>query len=68
MKQRKGGGVSPRQGAATSGVGHNSESAHPISREEIERQLAARQPLTDFSTSVSLTLPNQLFADNLLER
>ncbi|RXG69842.1 INO80 complex subunit E [Armadillidium vulgare] len=38
-----------------------------MTREEIERQLAARQPFSDFSTAVSLTLPNQLFSDNVTE-
>jgi len=37
-----------------------------LSREELERQLAARQPINDPFT-VSLTLPNQLFSDNILE-
>lgn len=34
----------------------------------MERRLAARQPLSDFTTTtVSLTLPNQLFSDNIME-
>ncbi|KAK7077949.1 INO80 complex subunit [Halocaridina rubra] len=38
-----------------------------LSREEVERRLAARQPMNDFTTTVSLTLPNQLFSDNIME-
>ncbi|XP_050739522.1 POU domain, class 4, transcription factor 1-like isoform X2 [Eriocheir sinensis] len=46
--------------------GHQSDGQ--LSREEVERRLAARQPLSDFTTTtVSLTLPNQLFSDNIME-
>lgn len=35
-----------------------------LTREEVERRLAARQPMNDYTTTtVSLTLPNQLFSD-----
>ena len=45
----------------------NSQSDGQMTREELERHLAARQPISDFTTTVSLTLPNQLFSDNLME-
>jgi len=44
-----------------------SQSDGQLSREEVERRLAARQSINDFTTTVSLTLPNQLFSDNLME-
>ena len=52
------------QGASGSAVVAQSD-GH-MSREELERHLAAR-PVSDFTTAVSLTLPNQLFSDNLMD-
>ncbi|XP_037790979.1 uncharacterized protein LOC119586338 isoform X1 [Penaeus monodon] len=54
----------PGMGGST-GVAHTSDGQ--LSREEVERRLAARQPMNDFTTTVSLTLPNQLFSDNIME-
>lgn len=51
--------------AGAVGVAHTSDGQ--LSREEVERRLAARQPMNDFTTTVSLTLPNQLFSDNIME-
>ncbi|KAG0720732.1 INO80 complex subunit E [Chionoecetes opilio] len=62
------GGVARRTIGAVAGgvVGHLSDGQ--LSREEVERRLAARQPLSDFTTTTpSLTLPNQLFSDNIME-
>ncbi|XP_063847361.1 uncharacterized protein LOC135092678 [Scylla paramamosain] len=56
--------VGPGGGAVVQG--HTSDGQ--LSREEVERRLAARQPLSDFTTTTpSLTLPNQLFSDNIME-
>ncbi|XP_068212226.1 INO80 complex subunit E-like isoform X2 [Palaemon carinicauda] len=49
------------------GLGGGSHNDGQLSREEVERRLAARQPMNDFTTTVSLTLPNQLFSDNIME-
>ncbi|KAF2368610.1 hypothetical protein FHG87_000619 [Trinorchestia longiramus] len=38
-----------------------------LSREEVERHLLARQTIAELHTPVSLTLPNQLFSDNLMD-
>lgn len=54
-----------RQVGSIIGGMHNNDGQ--LSREEVERRLAARQPMNDFTTTVSLTLPNQLFSDNLME-
>jgi len=58
------------QHAGPGGISHHgiiSQSDGQLSREEVERRLAARQSINDFTTTVSLTLPNQLFSDNLME-
>lgn len=49
------------------GLGGGTHNDGQLSREEVERRLAARQPMNDFTTTVSLTLPNQLFSDNIME-
>ncbi|XP_018007775.1 uncharacterized protein LOC108665526 isoform X2 [Hyalella azteca] len=38
-----------------------------LSREEVERDLLARQTIAELHTPVSLTLPNQLFSDNIMD-
>lgn len=44
-----------------------SREAVELSREEVERHLLSRQTISDLHTPVSLTLPNQLFSDNLMD-
>ncbi|XP_071519552.1 uncharacterized protein [Panulirus ornatus] len=61
-------GVSARRQVVGGVVGSTQASDGQLSREEVERRLAARQPMNDFNTTtVSLTLPNQLFSDNIME-
>ncbi|XP_071519556.1 uncharacterized protein [Panulirus ornatus] len=60
--------VSARRQVVGGVVGSTQASDGQLSREEVERRLAARQPMNDFNTTtVSLTLPNQLFSDNIME-
>ncbi|XP_045596705.1 uncharacterized protein [Procambarus clarkii] len=60
--------LTARRHVPGSGVGGTHTNDGQLSREEVERRLAARQPMNDFTTTtVSLTLPNQLFSDNIME-
>ncbi|XP_069938122.1 uncharacterized protein [Cherax quadricarinatus] len=60
--------LSARRHVTGSGASGTHTNDGQLSREEVERRLAARQPMNDFTTTtVSLTLPNQLFSDNIME-